>query len=242
MAKVATEKAKPDGVCVVEESAAAAFLAPLSVRSLPGIGPRAAEELKTLGIETLGQLAAMPDGPLRRALGPRHAASLKRRAAGMDDAPIEPRSEAKSISAETTFDHDLSDGKRLEEVLTRLAERVGSRLRKAGLHARNVHLKLRYSDFSTITRQRTLGTPVDGDAAIVDAAVALLRAALRERSDPVRLIGAGVGGLGEPEAQLSLLDGAASDDSAVSSAIDAIRRRFGEDAIRRGSRGKGRSE
>jgi DNA polymerase-4 len=239
VAKVATERAKPDGVRLVPAGQEATFMSPLPVRSLPGIGPRAAEALQQLGIRTLGELAAAPVGPLRRSLGLTSAEWLKRRAAGQDETPVAHRHEAKSISAETTFDHDISDRARLAGVVRDLSERVGNRLRHAGKRAANVHLKLRYSDFTTITRQQTLSRPADGDEAIGRVGVELLRKALRERLDPVRLVGIGVGNLREREGQLSLLDELQGDDSAVSSAMDAIRERFGAAAVRRGGSADG---
>ena len=239
VAKVATERAKPDGVHIVPAGQEAAFLAPLPVRALPGVGPRAADALQSLGIKTLGQLAAAPEGPLRRALGLTSAAWLKRRAAGYDATPVEPRHEAKSISAETTFDHDITDRARLNEVARELSERVGRRLRRANRRAGNVGIKLRYSDFTTITRQRTLQRPSDGDEAIIAAATELLARALRERLDPVRLLGVAAGNLRDREGQLSLLDEGQDDDSAISSAMDAIRERFGSTAVRRGGADSG---
>ncbi|MEX0760939.1 MAG: DNA polymerase IV [Dehalococcoidia bacterium] len=235
IAKVASGESKPDGLLLITDDTATAFLAPLPVRKLPGIGPRAAEALGRLGIETLGQLAGTPAGPLRRALGPRQAESLLRRAAGVDNSPVEARTEAKSISAETTFDHDSSDRAHLSGIILELSQRVGAKLRKSGKHAASVTLKLRYSDFSTVTRQTTLhGGPVNGDTAISEAAMRLFEAALRQRHAPVRLIGVGVSGLTEEAGQLSMLNESAPNDTAVSMAMDTIRDRFGPASIRRG--------
>ena len=233
-AKVATEDAKPDNVFQVEHDRVQEYFAPKPVRALPGIGPKAAEALATLKIETLGQLAAYPPGPLRRALGPNHAVWLQMRARGIDDSPVADRERAKSISAETTFSEDLSDITEMHDVLRRLSERVGNRLRKAGMHARSVGLKLRYPDFSTITRQATLPQATDGDEAIYGTVGGLLKKALAERSGAVRLLGVSVSGLGEPASQLSLLDSAPKKDVAISLAVDRIRDRFGDAAVRRG--------
>ena len=234
VAKVASDKCKPDGLLVVPAGESASFLAPLPVRELPGVGPRAGAALERLGVRTLGELAAFPEGPLRRELGERTARSLRRRAAGIDPSPVTPASDAKSISAETTFDEDSDDDAFLTGALRGLSERVGSRLRRAHRRAGTVTLKLRYFDFTTITRQTTPGAPVDGDDAIFQASRALYLAAMRARRAKVRLLGVGVAGLSEPASQLSLLDSTNEDDSAVSGAIDAIRARYGREAIHRG--------
>ena len=235
VAKVASDESKPDGLLIISQEEAASFFAPLAVRKLPGIGPRAADRLNSLGIKTLGQLAEAPIGMLSRALGERHAAQLKRRALGEASSKMSEREEAKSISAETTFDQDVTDFVRLESVALSLTEKVGRRLRKAKRKARVVGLKLRYEDFTTVSRQSTLSPPVDGDSSIHEAARSLLEGALRQRRDPVRLIGVGVSGLVDHETQLAMLEYEATpNDSAVSSAIDAIRERFGNDAIARG--------
>lgn len=235
VAKVSTEHAKPDGIFQVQPDEVEAFFAPQPVRNLPGIGPKAGEALARLRIATLGELANAPDGPLRRALGPNNADHVKRRAKGIDNAPLRERAKAKSISAETTFETDVSSRSELERVLKRLSERVGTRLRKSGQLARNASIKLRYGDFTTITRQRTFPVPGDGDQLIYDAAHAVLVTAMRQRGDAIRLLGVGVSGLGEQAAQLSLLDDNPLADSGMSQAIDSIRDRFGSGSISRGS-------
>jgi DNA polymerase-4 len=234
VAKVATEDAKPDSVKIVRPEEVERYFASKPVRALPGIGPKAAEALTTLRIETLGQLAEYPLGPLRRALGPNNALWLQMRARGIDNSAVEQRDRAKSISAETTFSEDLVERQDMLDVLRKLSERVGGRLRRSGMHARSVGLKLRYRDFSTVTRQVTLPAAADGDEAIFNAVSDLLRKALNERSGAVRLLGVGVSGLGEPASQLSLLEVDSRKDSAISSAVDRIRDRFGDAAVRRG--------
>ncbi len=235
VAKVSTEHAKPDGIFQVQPDEVEAFFAPQPVRNLPGIGPKAGEALARLRIATLGELANAPDGPLRRALGPNNADHVKRRAKGIDNAPLRERPKAKSISTETTFETDVSSRSELERVLKRLSERVGTRLRKSGQLARNASIKLRYGDFTTITRQRTFPVPGDGDQLIYDAAHAVLVTAMRQRGDAIRLLGVGVSGLGEQAAQLSLLDDNPLADSGMSEVIDSIRDRFGSGSISRGS-------
>ena len=234
VAKVSTEHAKPDGIFKVQQKEAESFFAPQPVRNLPGIGPKAGEALAKLNISTLGQLAVAPVGPLRRALGTNHADFVQRRAKAIDNAPLKKRVKAKSISAETTFETDVSRRSELEKVLKQLSERVGTRLRKSGLRARGASIKLRYGDFSTITRQRTFAAPGDGDQLIYDTAHALLVTAMRARGDAIRLLGVSVTGLGEQAAQLSLLDQNPMADSDTSEALDTIRERFGSEAISRG--------
>lgn len=233
VAKIASDEAKPDGLLEIPADSAESFLAPMSVRRLPGIGPKAAEALSRLGITTLGQLAGSPSGPLRREMGA-HAERLVQRARGIDNSPVQLDRDARSISAETTFAEDSADHEFLFRKLSDLAERVGRRLRKSGKHARVVSLKLRFRDFVTITRQTTTPVAFDGDAMIASVAGELLRAALRQRADKVRLLGVGVERLTEPATQLSLLDGFVAGDSALSGALDAIRERFGGDSVTRG--------
>lgn len=233
VAKIASDERKPDGMFTVPIGDEAAYLAPMPVRKLPGIGPRAAEKLGRLGIRTLGELAAFPEAPLRREMG-NQSARLIERAKGIDDSDLSSGAKSKSISSETTFHEDSTDRAFLDKTVADLAEGVGRRLRRTGKHARSVSLKLRYNDFTTLTRHNTPHVSFDGDARIVEIATALLDAALKQRNAPVRLIGVGVENLAEPAAQLSLLDPATSDDSALSSTLDKIRDRFGEDSVSRG--------
>ncbi|MCH8222601.1 MAG: DNA polymerase IV [Chloroflexi bacterium] len=238
VAKIASDAAKPDGIRLVAPGDEAAFLAPMPARKLPGLGPKAEEALALLGIKTIGDLAGHSLGPLRRALGPNHAESLQQRAMGIDHSEVTTDGEAKSISAETTFNDDSDDLDYLNGRLQQLAERVGARLRKSEKFARTVTLKLRYYDFETITRQTTLPVAGDGDGAISAAGKELLDKAMAHRRAKVRLVGVGVGNLTERVGQLSLLDtdpiSLAREDSALSGTVDAIRERFGNAAINRG--------
>ncbi len=234
VAKMASEDAKPDGVFEVQPDEVETFMFSKPVRALPGIGPKSAEALATLKIETLGQLAEHPVGPIRRALGPNIAAWLQLRARGVDNSAVKVRAKSKSISAETTFSEDVDSVDEMAAALQRLSERVGRRLRGTGMHARNVGLKLRYPDFTTVTRQTTLLQAADGDDVISDSVKMLLRKTIGERAGSVRLLGVSVSGLGEPAAQLSLLDDSPQKDSAISGAVDRAKERFGEDAIKRG--------
>ena len=234
VAKIASDERKPDGMYTVPPGDEAAYLGPMPVRKLPGIGPKSAEKLGRLGIHTLGQLAEFPEGPLRREMG-NQSARLIERAKGIDHSELVSDTKSKSISAETTFHEDSTDREFLNKTITDLAEGVGRRLRRSGNHARSVSLKLRYDDFTTLTRHNTPHVSFDGDARIVEIATALLDATLKQRNAPVRLLGVGVENLTEPAAQLSLLDSTATDDSALSSTLDQIRDRFGDDSVSRGS-------
>ena len=235
VAKVCTEYAKPDGIFQIEQIGAERFFAPQPVRNLPGIGPKAEKALNNLKIFTLGEVAMAPDGLLRRALGPNRAGHIKSRAKGIDNTPLQEPGRAKSMSAETTFDEDISSQSEMEVALKKLIDRVGTRLRKSGQVARGVSIKLRYRDFATITRQHTLTTPSDGDQTIYQTAQALLLTAMRERNESIRLIGISVTGLDQRATQLSLLDSHSKTDSDTSLALDAIRERFGFESISRGT-------
>ena len=235
IAKVCTEYAKPDGIFQIEQIGAERFFAPQPVRNLPGIGPKAEKALNNLKIFTLGEVAMAPDGLLRRALGPNRAGHIKWRAQGIDNTPLQEPGRAKSMSAETTFDADISSQSEMEVALKKLIERVGTRLRKSGNVARGVSIKLRFRDFATITRQHTLTTPSDGDQTIYQTAQALLLTAMRERNESIRLIGISVTGLDQRATQLSLLDSHSKTDSDTSLALDAIRERFGFESISRGT-------
>jgi DNA polymerase-4 len=235
VAKIASDERKPDGMFTVQAGDEAAYLAPMPVRKLPGIGPRAAEKLARLGIQTLGQLAAFPEGPLRREIG-NQSSRLIERAKGIDNSELSSKTKSKSISSETTFHADSTDRAFLDKTVADLSERVGRRLRRTGKHARSVSLKLRYNDFTTLTRHNTPDVSFDGDARIVEIATALLDATLKQRAAPVRLVGVGVENLSEPAAQLSLFDSAVTDVSTLSSTLDRIRDRFGDDSVSRGPR------
>ena len=235
VAKVCTEYAKPDGIFQIEQIGAERFFAPQPVRNLPGIGPKAEKALNNLKIFTLGEVAMAPDGLLRRALGPNRAGHIKSRAKGIDNTPLQEPGRAKSMSAEPTFDEDISSQSEMEVALKKLIDSVGTRLRKSGQVARGVSIKLRYRDFATITRQHTLTTPRDGDQTIYQTAQALLLTAMRERNESIRLIGISVTGLDQRATQLSLLDSHSKTDSDTSLALDAIRERFGFESISRGT-------
>jgi DNA polymerase-4 len=193
VAKVACETGKPRGFVIVRRGEESAFLANLPVGALPGIGPRSAQKLKASGFETLGQVAAAPVSSLTTVLGP-WGALLQRRALGVDPSAVKPERETKSVSAEETFAQDVAEEGPLREELTRLGGRVADSLVRHGLLARTVTLKLRSSDFHTVTRSSSLERATAGGEAIVSEATRLLEANWTG-GDPVRLIGVGVSNL-----------------------------------------------
>jgi DNA polymerase-4 len=228
-AKVASDLRKPDALVVVPPGGEAAFLSPLPVSRLWGVGPQARKALADYGVTTIGQLAALAEGTLRRRFGT-HGAELRLRAQGVDPSPVVPTHAPKSVGHEITFDHDITDPARLEATLLDLAESVASRLRRHSLAAGGVQLKLRYEGFDTVTRQAPLGHQARESEPIYELGLSLMRKALTpERA--VRLIGLTAIHLSDVQ-QLTLFDAAEQNDR-ITSSIDAVRKRFGDAAITR---------
>ncbi len=230
VAKIASDLRKPDGLVVVPAGDEAAFLAPLPISRLWGVGEKTAVALAEYGVRTIGDLAALSPDLLVRRFG-KHGGSLGTRALGMDDDPVHEGDPAKSVGHETTFDRDSSDPEVIERTLLALSDGVASRLRSAGVRASTIAVKIRDSSFRTITRQRTLAEPTDLTEPIYRAALDLARPEVR--GIRVRLLGVTASNLGERE-QLALF---ASDDPKRRKAIeaaDAVRRRFGSRAVTRG--------
>jgi DNA polymerase-4 len=201
--KIASDRRKPAGITVVPPGTEARFLAPLAVRLLPGVGPRAEERLRSAGVETIGALAALGDTELRTVLAGSIGTLLRDRARGIDPRDLELELEPVSVSAEDTFPRDVSDRERLHDEVRRLAELVAERLRGSGLSGRTVTAKLRYADFSIRTRSTTLPAAVDEAELIGTVACGLLDRGLRDRPGALRLVGVGVSGL-SPFRQLTL--------------------------------------
>jgi DNA polymerase-4 len=233
VAKVASEMSKPDGLLEVKEGQEAAFLAPLPIARLPGIGKKTEPKLKSLGIDTIGKLSAMPPKALKSHFGV-SGEVLKRFASGIDEREVEPPAAAKSTSRETTFARDTKDPARLESTLRYLGERVGADLRGKNKRARCVTLKLRYSDFTTITRRRTLKQSTDSDQVIFETGQRLLKRAISGEKRPIRLIGIGVSELVEAGRQLDMMDNSAQRQEQLNKAIDRIRKKYGFTAIQTG--------
>ncbi len=204
VAKIATDFGKPDGFVVVPQGEEAAFLAPMPVGRLWGVGPKTAQRLEAGGIRTAGELAAADPATLAPIVGARQVRPLIERAMGVDDSPVETDRELKSISEEETFQRDESDRRVLWKLLLSQAVQCGTRLRENGLLARTVTVKMRFSDFRTITRALTLTVPTDDGYAISEAAAALMRRWWAPESRPLRLLGLCVSGL-EPAAELRQL-------------------------------------
>ncbi len=233
VAKVASELSKPDGLLEVAGGKERSFLAPLPVAKLPGVGKKTEQLLKGVGINTVGELSKMPLSALKSYFGA-SGELLHRYAKGIDDREVEPPSAAKSISRETTFGKDTRDRSLLKATLRYLGERVGADLRQRGKQAGCVTLKLRYADFTTITRRHTLSQTSDSDQTIFDTGVKLLKRELSLGKQPVRLIGIGVSNLAEPGRQLDMLDASAQRQEQLNKAIDRIRNKYGFTAIQTG--------
>jgi DNA polymerase-4 len=228
-AKIGSDLRKPDGLVVVPPGEEAAFLAPLPVSRLWGVGPQSRQALADYGVTTIGQLAAMSEGTLRRRFGT-HGIELRLRAQGVDPARVVPSQAPKSIGHELTFNHDVTDPARLEATLLDLAESVASRLRHHRMAAGAVQLKLRYEGFDTITRQAPLGHQVRDSEPLYEMGVALLHKALGS-DRAVRLIGLTAIHLTDVQ-QLTLFDAPDRTDR-IAQSIDAVRERFGDKAITR---------
>jgi len=203
VAKVASDRRKPGGVTVVPSGREAAFLAPFSVRKLPGVGPKAEARMRAAGIETIGQLADLPDRELRRLLPGKVGVLLRNRARGIDPRGLELQTERVSISAEETFERDIDERQALYAELRRMAARLAEHLRSSGDAARTVTTKVRYPDFSIRSRSTTLAAGVDDPGVIADLACGLLDRALRDRPGALRLVGVSLSNL-EPYRQLAL--------------------------------------
>jgi DNA polymerase IV len=204
-AKVASDMRKPGGITVVPAGGEAAFLAPLPVSRLPGVGPKTEARLTAAGVATIGALASLDDGRLAALVPGRVGDLLRERARGVDPRRVaaEP-AETVSISSERTFAHDLSDRRALHRYVDDMAAGVAASLGERGLCARTVTAKLRYPDFQIATRSHTLTAGTDSADVIAARACALLDRALRERPGALRLVGVGVSGL-EAHRQLTLL-------------------------------------
>jgi DNA polymerase-4 len=233
VAKVASDLSKPDGLIEVAPGEERDFLAPLPVDKLPGVGKQAVKIMKSLGVHTIGGLSRTPSHTLKSRLGTA-GEMLHRLANGIDDRKVLPPGEAKSISRETTFGEDTRDHSFLEATLWAQSEKVGADLRKKDKQAKCVTLKLRYADFSTITRSHTLRESVDTDRAIFETGIVLLERALAMEIKAVRLIGIGVSNLVEASRQATLFAPSARKLEELNKAIDRIRNRYGFDAIQTG--------
>ncbi len=238
IAKLASEAAKPKaslsgpipgaGVVEVDPGDELAFLHPLPVRALWGVGPATARRLDRFGVVTVGDLAAVPLASLVAALGPAHGSALHELAWARDVRAVVPVRDTKSIGHEETYRHDVDDLNHLRREAVRMADAVASRLRAAGLVGRTVTLKVRFADFATITRSSTPGAPIDTGPEVARVAVELLDQV--DVSGGVRLLGVSIANLTEDATRQLTLDDAVSWGEATQ-AVDAVRARFGAAAV-----------
>jgi len=243
VAKVASDQAKPNGVLWVVPGAEAGFLAPLDVRRIPGVGKVTEKNLHALGVRKVGDLAKLDEAFLEQRFG-KWGLALAGKSRGLDaggwfDSEVGQQEDPKSISHEHTFDLDTADADRLETTLAQLSVMVGRRLREHGLYARTVQLKLRYKDFSTITRALTLDHGTQLDTELLECARLLFRKNWKPGA-PVRLLGVHAGSLERQEGQMSLLDDGKSERwKKALTAADRLRDKFGESAVSLGSAVRG---
>ena len=230
ISKIGSDYAKPDGFVSIPEGGEAAFLAPMALKKLPGVGPKTRERLELLGIETIGALAAAPEQELLRILGPAGYA-MQRRARGQSRSEVVPHRKPKSISRETTFAEDRNDWPKIESIIYEFAERCMHNLREREMETRCVNLKMREADFTLKTFAHTLPGPTSRDDEILRALRGLIEKA-RARRKPVRLIGVGLSQLSQGQHQMSLFDEEENRrQEKVNKSVDTVREKFGFDAI-----------
>lgn len=240
VAKIATDAGKagiktgfaPCAINVIPPGAEKAFLAPLSVNAIWGVGPKMTSRLNELGIRYIGDLTAMDPKHLESLIG-NTAGYLLRAANGLDDSAVEVEHGIKSISQETTFDQDVKDDVELERTIRWLTEKVSRRLREKQLCASTVRLKIRLSDFSTFTRQERLDSPTNLESIILNSAITLFHA-FHQPGQAIRLIGVGVSGLGESWHQMDLFQPHTEKEMRLMQAMDELQQKFGRAAIQRG--------
>ncbi|MHB0965422.1 MAG: DNA polymerase IV [Bellilinea sp.] len=241
VAKIATDAGKaghrgitpPCAILEVPAGGEADFLAPMPVQALWGVGPKTAARLKSLGIHTIGDLARQPEQNLEKLFG-KYGHDISRHARGVDNSPIEPEHDIKSISQETTFDRDIADAVKLHQVLRNQSEKVAFRLRSKNLTATTVRIKVRWPDFSTQSRQLTLPQATNQDTVITHGALTLFDS-LWDGKIKVRLIGVGVSGL-QPEIwQPSLWDTPNDKERRLLAAMDELKDRYGRKIVQRGA-------
>lgn len=236
VAKIASDHDKPHGITIVRPGEESAFLAPLPVDALPGIGSATAAALRAAGIRTLGDLAVLDPASATELMGSAGPVSVQR-AAGIDDRPVAPSRDVKSVSNEHTFSSDVRERDEVEAALRRLVDKVSVRLREKGLQGRTVTVKLRYADFTTKTVRQTLPAAMDLTDELLPPALELIRDVWTPGAG-LRLLGFGVSGFGVPSTQLDLFadEGTYTSKSrALVESMDAVRARFGDDAIMRGA-------
>lgn len=247
VAKIATEVGKglalkrikaqgltesPNAVTVVPYGEEAAFLSPLPADMLWGVGAKTSKRLTDYGIHTIGDIAKWPESELIRLFG-ENGRGLSRHARGIDNRPVVTERETKSISQEVTFSVDVRDDKVLQKRIREQASRVASQLRKSELAGSTIKLKIRWPDFTTLTRQTTLGHRTDQEDEIAKAALELMET-VRKPNQAVRLLGVGVSNLGQPIRQLGLWDMDNEKSRRLQEALDTLQEKYGKDVIHKG--------
>ncbi len=229
ISKLASDAAKPDGLLVVAAGEELGFLHPMPVRRLWGVGEATRASLEGLGIQTIGDLAGVPEGVLVSRLGPSLAQHLSQLASGLDRREVEPGGGAKSVSVEETYAQDLLSDKDIEQAMLRLCDRLSSRLRRAGCAGHTISFKIRFGDFETLTRSLTVDDPLERTPALWDVARTLVGRVDRAGRG-VRLLGIGVSALVDPATprQLSLAD---RPRDVAAGAVEEVRERFGDEAV-----------
>jgi DNA polymerase-4 len=222
----------PSAITKVPPGEESSFLEPLPLQMLWGIGPKTANQLEILGITKIGELASRSELELVKLFG-KLGRDLSKRSKGIDNRPVVTSRETKSISQETTFAKDIHDHNELINLLYRMCEGVGIRLRKAGLSGSTVKIKLRWSDFTTITRQVTLAQPTNLDQEIYQSALKLFESSWSGKK-PVRLLGIGISNLGSNSRQLHFWNGDSEKEQRLQEAIDVLRSRYGKNVLHRG--------
>ena len=223
------EAKPPNAVTIVSVGEEAAFLSPLPADMLWGVGPKTSSRLIELGIHTIGDIAKWPESEMTRLFG-ENGRDLSRHAKGIDDRLIVTERETKSISQETTFSVDVRDDKVLEKTLREQSAVVARQLRKNNLAGKTIKLKIRWPDFTTLTRQTTLNHPTDQDDEIAKTALGLLKS-IRKPNQAVRLLGVGASGLGAPIRQLGLWDEDNERSRNLQEAVDTLKEKFGKDVV-----------
>jgi DNA polymerase-4 len=229
LAKLASEEAKPDGIFCVPAGGELEFLHPLPVRRLWGVGEATYAALEALGVRTVGELAALPEQVVAHRLGPAVGHHLVELANARDPRSVEPGGDAKSISAEATYEQDLGEIGDIERALLGHCDRLSARLRRHGYAGRTITLKMRFADFTTITRSETVAVPIEHTADLWDVVRDLL-VRVDRAGRGVRLLGVGAAGLvpGGAPRQLSMEH---PQRDAAADAAEQVRARFGDDAV-----------
>ncbi len=235
LAKLASDMDKPDGLTVIGPGDVDGVLPPLPIERMWGVGAATAEKLKAQGVRTFGDLIALNEKELDQRFG-KHGRRFYRLSRGIDDRPVTPDHGAKSIGQEQTFDRDIDDRDHVRSVLLGQTQQVGRRLRKQGLRARGVTVKIRYGDFQTITRSSTLDRASDLTEELWEVACGLFDDWARQGFTPVRLIGISADRLESGGGQMDLFtDPGRQKRQQLDEAMDTIQDRFGAGSVRRGS-------